>query len=152
VNVFISQCLPWFLELVLNRSLPSLPSDSVPSRIPGTLSHRLAFAKSQLFTELSPGNFDALADRLLLALCGSHKKALSHFVVTRQNLLTPVATVQPLGGQNVFLTGAGGTGKTTELCGFIVESPRHVSITAPTGVAALNAGGMTIHRITGSTA
>jgi ATP-dependent exoDNAse (exonuclease V) alpha subunit len=52
-------------------------------------------------------------------------------------------------GQNVFLTGAGGTGKTTQLRQFIAECPRRVSITAPTGVAALNVGGMTIHRFCG---
>ncbi len=52
-------------------------------------------------------------------------------------------------GRNCFLTGAGGTGKTTQLREFITESTRAVSITAPTGVAALNVGGMTIHRFCG---
>ena len=52
-------------------------------------------------------------------------------------------------GRNCFLTGAGGTGKTTQLREFIAESTRPVSITAPTGVAALNVGGMTIHRFCG---
>lgn len=52
-------------------------------------------------------------------------------------------------GQNVFLTGAGGTGKTTQLRQYVAECPRRVSITAPTGVAALNLGGMTIHRFCG---
>jgi ATP-dependent exoDNAse (exonuclease V) alpha subunit len=54
-----------------------------------------------------------------------------------------------LGGKNCFLTGAGGTGKSTQLRAFIAECPRRVSVTAPTGVAALNVGGMTIHRFTG---
>lgn len=52
-------------------------------------------------------------------------------------------------GQNCFLTGAGGTGKSTQLREFIAECPRRVSVTAPTGVAALNVGGMTIHRFCG---
>jgi ATP-dependent DNA helicase PIF1 len=58
-------------------------------------------------------------------------------------------------GRNCFLTGAGGTGKSTQLRAFIAEiladrhHPRCVSITAPTGVAALNVGGMTIHRFCG---
>ncbi|HOY60562.1 MAG TPA: PIF1 family DEAD/DEAH box helicase, partial [Verrucomicrobiota bacterium] len=54
-----------------------------------------------------------------------------------------------LGGCNCFLTGAGGTGKSTQLRAFIAECPRRVSVTAPTGVAALNVGGMTIHRFCG---
>jgi ATP-dependent exoDNAse (exonuclease V) alpha subunit len=53
------------------------------------------------------------------------------------------------GGRNCFLTGMAGTGKTTELKEFIKSSLRHVDVTAPTGVAALNAGGMTVHRFCG---
>src|SRR5438132_7365343 len=53
------------------------------------------------------------------------------------------------GGRNVFLTGMAGTGKSTTLRGFIGESFRKVDVTAPTGVAALNVGGMTIHRFCG---
>jgi len=78
------------------------------------------------------------------------------------------------GGRNCFLTGMAGTGKSTLLRQFILECsgtargqasdltsldpvktcrsdppPRRVDITAPTGVAALNVGGMTIHRFCG---
>jgi hypothetical protein len=72
-------------------------------------------------------------------------EALADAVLTPENLFHASAR----GGRNVFLTGAGGTGKSTQLKQFIGESPRHVSITAPTGVAALNVGGMTIHRFCG---
>ncbi|HOX59366.1 MAG TPA: AAA family ATPase [Candidatus Paceibacterota bacterium] len=54
-----------------------------------------------------------------------------------------------LGGRNCFLTGMGGTGKTTQLRAFIEAVARKVDVTAPTGVAALNVGGMTIHRFCG---
>lgn len=54
-----------------------------------------------------------------------------------------------LAGRNCFLTGMGGTGKTWELKRFIGQCPRRVDVTAPTGVAALNAGGMTLHRFCG---
>ncbi len=54
-----------------------------------------------------------------------------------------------LAGRNCFLTGMGGTGKTWELKRFIAQCPRRVDVTAPTGVAALNAGGMTLHRFCG---
>jgi hypothetical protein len=52
-------------------------------------------------------------------------------------------------GENCFLTGAGGTGKSTQLRQFIDECPEEVDVTAPTGVAALNVDGMTIHRFCG---
>src|SRR5687768_2443307 len=51
--------------------------------------------------------------------------------------------------RNCFLTGMDGTGKSTLLREFIAECTRRVNITAPTGVAALNVGGMTIHRFCG---
>jgi ATP-dependent DNA helicase PIF1 len=52
-------------------------------------------------------------------------------------------------GRNVFLTGMAGTGKSTLLRRFISETLKKVDITAPTGVAALNVGGMTVHRFCG---
>ncbi len=54
-----------------------------------------------------------------------------------------------LAGRNCFLTGMGGTGKTWELKELIAQCARRVDVTAPTGVAALNAGGMTLHRFCG---
>jgi hypothetical protein len=47
--------------------------------------------------------------------------------------------------QNIFLTGKAGTGKTTFLHQIKQDSPKRMVIVAPTGVAAINAGGMTIH-------
>lgn len=52
-------------------------------------------------------------------------------------------------GYNCFLTGMAGTGKSTLLRRFIQESVTRVDVTAPTGVAALNVGGMTLHRFCG---
>ncbi len=48
-------------------------------------------------------------------------------------------------GKNIFLTGKAGTGKTTFLHEIKRESSKRVVVTAPTGVAAINAGGMTLH-------
>ncbi|WP_426671882.1 HRDC domain-containing protein [Mucilaginibacter sp. McL0603] len=45
----------------------------------------------------------------------------------------------------VFLTGKAGTGKTTFLQKVRQESKKNLAVVAPTGVAAINAGGMTIH-------
>jgi len=48
-------------------------------------------------------------------------------------------------GRNVFLTGKAGTGKTTFLHNLKKESSKRMIVVAPTGVAAINAGGVTIH-------
>ena len=47
--------------------------------------------------------------------------------------------------QNIFLTGKAGTGKTTFLKTLKNNSPKRMVVVAPTGVAAINAGGVTIH-------
>src|SRR5215510_165829 len=47
--------------------------------------------------------------------------------------------------KTIFLTGKAGTGKTTFLHQIKEESSKRLVITAPTGVAAINAGGMTLH-------
>lgn len=46
---------------------------------------------------------------------------------------------------NIFLTGKAGTGKTTFLRGLAENPTKRMVILAPTGVAAINAGGQTIH-------
>lgn len=46
---------------------------------------------------------------------------------------------------NIFLTGKAGTGKTTFLKNLRKKSPKRMVVTAPTGVAAINAGGVTLH-------
>ncbi len=48
-------------------------------------------------------------------------------------------------GNNIFLTGRAGTGKTTFLHTLKELSPKRMIVVAPTGVAAINAGGVTIH-------
>lgn len=47
--------------------------------------------------------------------------------------------------KSVFLTGKAGTGKTTLLKEIIATSHKNTVVVAPTGIAALNAGGVTIH-------
>ena len=48
-------------------------------------------------------------------------------------------------GKSVFLTGKAGTGKTTFLREVVASSSKRVVVVAPTGIAAINAGGVTIH-------
>lgn len=48
-------------------------------------------------------------------------------------------------GRSIFLTGKAGTGKTTFLKAVVEKSRKRSIVVAPTGVAAINAGGMTIH-------
>jgi hypothetical protein len=47
--------------------------------------------------------------------------------------------------RNIFLTGKAGTGKTTFLKNIIQQTHKKTIIVAPTGIAAINAGGVTIH-------
>jgi hypothetical protein len=54
-----------------------------------------------------------------------------------------------LSGGNVFLTGKAGTGKSTVLRLFRELAPKGTVFLAPTGLAALNIGGSTIHRFFG---
>lgn len=48
---------------------------------------------------------------------------------------------------NIFLTGKAGTGKTTFLHSLQNNTPKRMVVAAPTGVAAINAGGVTLHSL-----
>src|SRR5688500_6296387 len=48
-------------------------------------------------------------------------------------------------GQHLFLTGKAGTGKTTFLKYIRENAFKKMAVVAPTGVAAINAGGVTMH-------
>jgi uncharacterized protein YpbB len=50
-------------------------------------------------------------------------------------------------GRHIFLTGKAGTGKTTFLKHIIRNTHKNAVIAAPTGIAAINAGGVTIHSL-----
>jgi ATP-dependent DNA helicase PIF1 len=50
---------------------------------------------------------------------------------------------------NIFVTGRAGTGKSTLLTYLIENTKKKVAVCAPTGVAALNVGGVTIHSLFG---
>ncbi|WP_125078988.1 AAA family ATPase [Mycobacterium sp. P7213] len=52
-------------------------------------------------------------------------------------------------GRNLFLTGKAGTGKSTLIRHFMAATDRKVVVVAPTGIAALNVDGHTIHRLFG---
>ncbi|WP_223708755.1 helix-turn-helix domain-containing protein [Niabella beijingensis] len=51
--------------------------------------------------------------------------------------------------RSVFLTGKAGTGKTTFLNQFVSKTLKKHIVVAPTGIAAINAGGVTIHSMFG---
>jgi hypothetical protein len=71
---------------------------------------------------------------------------LSQFIPDTENELFELATkLVNESSRNIFLTGKAGTGKTTFLK-FIRETClKQMAVVAPTGVAAINAGGVTIH-------
>ncbi|MDN4165059.1 helix-turn-helix domain-containing protein [Cytophagales bacterium LB-30] len=49
--------------------------------------------------------------------------------------------------RHIFLTGKAGTGKTTLLHHIIKNTYKQVAVAAPTGIAAINAGGVTLHSL-----
>ena len=51
--------------------------------------------------------------------------------------------------RSIFLTGKAGTGKTTFLNDFVRKTRKKHVVVAPTGIAAINAGGVTIHSMFG---
>lgn len=51
--------------------------------------------------------------------------------------------------RSIFLTGKAGTGKTTFLNNFVKNTRKKHIVVAPTGIAAINAGGVTIHSMFG---
>jgi hypothetical protein len=61
------------------------------------------------------------------------------------SLFTLAANLVNYTARNIFLTGKAGTGKTTFLKYIRENCPKQMAVVAPTGVAAINAGGVTIH-------
>lgn len=51
-----------------------------------------------------------------------------------------------MAGENVFLTGEAGTGKSFVIKEFLEKTSRRVLVCAPTGISAINVGGTTLHR------
>ncbi|MBE3131697.1 MAG: AAA family ATPase, partial [Acidobacteria bacterium] len=51
--------------------------------------------------------------------------------------------------RHVFITGKAGTGKSTLLELFRSQTPKRIAVLAPTGVAALNVRGQTVHSFFG---
>ena len=49
--------------------------------------------------------------------------------------------------ENIFLTGKAGTGKTTLLRHIVSNTFKKYAVAAPTGIAAINAGGVTLHSL-----
>jgi len=72
------------------------------------------------------------------------KRNMSSTIFTNHELQLAKDFVQYT-GRNLFLTGKAGTGKTTFLHNLQKDTAKRMIITAPTGVAAINAGGVTLH-------
>ena len=73
-------------------------------------------------------------------LCGKQLKTMERNTELRQAWDFVENT-----GRSIFLTGKAGTGKTTFLKTVVEQSKKRSIVVAPTGVAAINAGGVTIH-------
>ncbi|WP_165025584.1 helix-turn-helix domain-containing protein [Dysgonomonas sp. ZJ279] len=66
---------------------------------------------------------------------------------TPNKIFTLAADIVSNTSQSVFLTGKAGTGKTTFLHHIRKNVDKNVIVAAPTGVAAINAGGVTLHSL-----
>jgi ABC-type phosphate/phosphonate transport system ATPase subunit len=51
--------------------------------------------------------------------------------------------------KHCFVTGRAGTGKTTLLRKLVQSAQKNIVVVAPTGIAAVNAGGITLHSMFG---
>ncbi|HRP61065.1 MAG TPA: AAA family ATPase, partial [Vicingus sp.] len=66
---------------------------------------------------------------------------------TENNVITIASKFINNTNRHVFLTGKAGTGKTTFLKHIIKSTYKNVVVAAPTGIAAINAGGVTLHSL-----
>ena len=64
-----------------------------------------------------------------------------------QSMAALAATYVNTTHRHIFLTGKAGTGKTTFLKYIIDHTHKHTVVAAPTGIAAINAGGVTLHSL-----
>ena len=74
----------------------------------------------------------------------SGEKEIGRFMGFDEDYLLARSLVEET-GQNVFLTGRAGTGKTTFLRELRQRGLKRMLVLAPTGIAAINAGGSTLH-------
>jgi hypothetical protein len=68
-----------------------------------------------------------------------------HKIDSSNTLFTLASDLVNHTSRHIFLTGKAGTGKTTFLKYIKENCPKQMAVVAPTGVAAINAGGVTIH-------
>lgn len=86
----------------------------------------------------------------------SHSKAKGNFAISLSEEQRHVLDLVVNNNQSVFFTGAAGTGKSvlmraiiTELKKKYAKDPERVAVTASTGLAACNIGGITLHSFSG---
>ena len=78
-------------------------------------------------------------------LKGNHMNKITDQPDTSNSIFQKAVTFVKDTEENLFLTGKAGTGKTTFLKYIRTQTRKQSAIVAPTGVAAINAGGETIH-------
>jgi ATP-dependent DNA helicase PIF1 len=112
--------------------------------------------KKQLKTQLKgPGKADASVEDMHEAV-KSHTGKAKAAAITLSNEQRHVKSLVVEKGQSVFFTGPAGTGKSVLMRAIIQElkkkhirDPERVAVTASTGLAACNIGGMTLHSFSG---
>ncbi|SMN18732.1 similar to Saccharomyces cerevisiae YML061C PIF1 DNA helicase [Maudiozyma saulgeensis] len=130
----------------LNRSVSDIPVGQVQGR----LSNKFSFS-TQAPSLFNPGlNDEGLEDKPHLQLPPNTKVKIPIRLSVEQEQIISLAEK----GYNIFYTGSAGTGKSILLKELIknlrsLYGRDHVAVTASTGLAACNIGGVTIHSYTG---
>jgi hypothetical protein len=81
----------------------------------------------------------------IIFLCSTEKKII--MIIKRSEEFELAYSFVTETNRNIFLTGKAGTGKTTFLKYLRANSTKNMLVAAPTGVAAINAQGVTLHSL-----
>lgn len=101
----------------------------------------------QLVVEVVEYNRDDV--ELALSKVKSVEPEIENFDLTGNPEMASAYKLMEITRENIFLTGEAGTGKSTLLRYFKDTTHKNTVVLAPTGVAAINAGGQTIHSFCG---
>ena len=133
----------------------------LPVTDPQYLARMEGFSREPLIGKFATGTFYFTISMAAEQMNGQHYKLLAGVIDRRQleasdaaqtedNESLPYYLAEQFAmhtSRVMFLTGKAGTGKTTFLKKLRETSPKTMAVVAPTGVAAINAGGMTIHSL-----
>ncbi len=84
---------------------------------------------------------------VICVICGKKNNKMDNLVIEHNEVFDLAYRFVTETSENIFLTGKAGTGKTTFLKYLKEHCSKNIIVAAPTGVAAINAGGVTLHSL-----